>query len=61
MAAPSEADLLAALELKFMTAAETVNTTDFTVGGSPSFEESTSLFPNSYLIYILTGGILSFL
>ena len=45
--AVTEADLVAALVTKFMTAAETVNLVDFTKVGTPAFEGSTSAFPNS--------------
>ena len=45
MAAVTEADLLAAIQMKFMTAAETISA-DFTPVGAPSFEGSTSAFPN---------------
>lgn len=43
--AVTESNLLSALLLKFMTAAETVNTSVFTVTGSPTFEAATA-FPN---------------
>ena len=40
-------NIIDAIQLQFMTALETVNTTDFTaVGGTPSFEAATA-FPNS--------------
>ena len=45
--AVTEIDLYNAIKLKFMTALETINTTDFTfVGTSANFEGSTSAFPN---------------
>lgn len=46
MAVPSELDLYNAILLKFMTAAETVDTGTFTKVGTPVFEGSTSAFGN---------------
>lgn len=47
MATVTESDLFSAVNTQFMTATETVNTTDYTAVGSPSFEGSNTSFPNS--------------
>ena len=47
MATVTEADLKAANTLIMQTAAETVNETDFTLAGSPTFEGSTTAIPGT--------------
>ena len=46
MAAVTEVDLYNAIQLKMMTAAETLNAVDFTATAVPSWEGSTTAFPN---------------
>lgn len=41
-----ESEIVSAIEFKLQTAVDTINTSDFTALGSPSFEVSDSTFPN---------------